>query len=207
MGKKRVRSRNDPLGEAGPASPSTGVENLRRTLKRQKKSQKSSKKTAHPSRRAGKKHAKDSDPAGSTSAILSEDHDASAAVDMSIIHGLSNPGTDNKLARQFPYRQLNAGFLEIRVLTLLPGPKGSPVICEIEHVRADRIPNEPGKGYSALSYTWGSPDETGVLHLQGIAIHVRQNLLQVGGIHLLACDVTCPLSAFYHDADFFSHRR
>ncbi|PMD37790.1 HET-domain-containing protein, partial [Hyaloscypha variabilis F] len=97
---------------------------------------------------------------------------------MSIVHGLSNPLTKSKTAREFPYRQLNAGFLEIRVLTLLPGPKEAPVVCEVEHIRADRISKDAEEGYSALSYTWGSPDETGVLYLQGVAIQVRQNLLQ-----------------------------
>jgi hypothetical protein len=76
--------------------------------------------------------------------------------------------------------------LEIRVLTLLPGQKEAPVVCEVDHTRADRISKGSEDGYSALSYTLGSPDETGVLYLQGLAIQVRQNLLQVSQIILIS---------------------
>jgi hypothetical protein len=207
MGKKRVRNEDDCSGEARAASSSTGFENPRRTLKRQKQSPKSSQSTSHLSRRTGKNKAKNSDSAGSASASPNVEHDVFPAVDMSIIHGLSNPGVNSKAAREFPYRQLNAGFLEIRVLTLMPGPKGSPIICEIEHVRADRISNEPEKGHSALSYAWGSPDDTESLYLQGLAVQVRQNLLQVSGIILYIYHLTSLLLVFHKDTDSLSHRR
>jgi hypothetical protein len=126
---------------------------------------------------------------------------------MSIIHGLSNPGVNSNAAHEFPYRQLDAGFLEIRVLALLSGPKGSPIICEIEHVRADRISNEPEKGYNALSYTWDSPDDTELLYLEELTIQARQSLLQVSGTILFIYHLTNFLLVFHNDTDSLSHRR
>ena len=68
MGKKRVRNEDDCSGEARAASSSTGFENPRRTLKRQKRSPKSSKSTFRLSQRTCKNQAKNSDSAGSASA-------------------------------------------------------------------------------------------------------------------------------------------
>ncbi|KAE9364162.1 HET-domain-containing protein [Stipitochalara longipes BDJ] len=184
MGKKRARSREDLYDEAGIVLSSTDSEKPLRNPKKQKASPQISRSTTGHSQTGGKKQTRKSKTAGSDSGepdgarLPDEEPEASQAVDMSIIHGLSNPGTTIKTARKFPYRQLNAGFLEIRVLTLMPGLKAEPIVCEVEHVRADRISNNSEEGYSALSYTWGSPDATGVLHLQGVPIQVRQNLLQ-----------------------------
>jgi hypothetical protein len=178
MGKKRARTREELLGEA-VASSSTGSENTPKNFKKQKVSPEKSGSIINHSQPVVKKQTRKSEPAENGSVGLGKQVDASQAVDMSIIHGLSNPLTKSKTAREFPYRPLNAGFLEIRVLTLLPAPKEAPVVCEVEHIRADRISKDAEEGYSALSYTWGSPNKTGVLYLQGVAIQVRQNLLQV----------------------------
>jgi len=74
---------------------------------------------------------------------------------------------------------LNAGLLEIRVVTLMPGLKSAPIVCQIDHVVADRTSDDYEKDYNALSYTWGSPDATRKISLQGITVQVRENLWQV----------------------------
>lgn len=111
--------------------------------------------------------------------------DPTPTVNMSVIHGTSDtlPKTVNALP-EFPYRRLNPGFMEIRVVTLMPGPKDAPIVCQIDHVRADRTSDDVEKEYNALSYTWGSPDATRKLILQGISVQVRENLWQVSRAYL-----------------------
>ena len=103
-----------------------------------------------------------------------------AAINLSVIHGPANTTQEHTEPRpEFPYRRLNAGFFEIRVVILEAGPKSAPIHCRIEHVRADRLSNDSSEAYNALSYTWGSPDVTKTISLDGITVQVRENLCQV----------------------------
>jgi hypothetical protein len=98
---------------------------------------------------------------------------------MSVIHGPSDISLKHRPIPEFPYRRLNAGLLEIRVVTLMPGLKSAPIVCQIDHVVADRTSDDYEKDYNALSYTWGSPDMTRKISLQRIIVQVRENLWQV----------------------------
>lgn len=104
----------------------------------------------------------------------------STMVDVSVIHGPADIAIEQSSEPQneFPYWPLNAGFFEIRVVTLKPGPKSTPIECRIDHVRADRISND-SEAYNAISYTWGSPNITRTICLDGITVQVRENLWQV----------------------------
>jgi hypothetical protein len=104
----------------------------------------------------------------------------SSLVDMSVIHG---PGQAPNLASQslhkFPYRPLDTVSREIRIVTLNPGQISATIDCQIDHINADAASKHHDRGYDALSYTWGSPEVTKTIRLQGITVQVRENLWQV----------------------------
>jgi hypothetical protein len=190
MGKKRTRGRELLFGEAGIASSSAGVDRPPKNLKKQKLFSKRSKKVIYhsPTSRAGViKQARTSKTDGSDSPDAGTEPSAPpAAVNMSIIRRVSATSyIEDRSTLEFPYRRLNAGFLEIRVLTLLPGSRSASIVCHIDNLRADHISNDSEENYNALSYTWGSPDATRVLHLQGVVIKVRENLWQVDQVFSL----------------------
>jgi hypothetical protein len=119
-----------------------------------------------------------------------EEQDPSPTIDMSVIHGPSDTSHNHsKPISEFPYRRLNAGLLEIRVVTLMPGLKSAPIVCQIDHVVADRTSDDYEKGYNALSYTWGSHDTTRKISLQGIIVQVRENLWQADHFRIVQISV------------------
>ena len=60
---------------------------------------------------------------------------------------------------------------EIRILTLHPGNAPDPIVCSLETaVLADR------PVYEALSYTWGDPDITETICVDGLQVAVTVNL-------------------------------
>jgi hypothetical protein len=63
----------------------------------------------------------------------------------------------------------------IRLLELLPGPKGSPLVCNIFQVRKAAEPE-----YEALSYAWGDPVFSHPVQEKssGKVLHVTTNLQQ-----------------------------
>lgn len=97
------------------------------------------------------------------------------SVNMSIARGASDAGPSREASPTFPYKPLNNGKLEIRVVILKPGDKSFPIECSLQHVAT-------GKGsrhsYKALSYTWGSPEFQKTIMLDGIQVQVRENLWQ-----------------------------
>ena len=97
-------------------------------------------------------------------------------VNLSIVHGPRELETHPKGSDfAFPYQPLNPQKSEIRVITLHPGTQSSPIECSLHH-----IPNasKSRASYKALSYTWGAPEPTRILSLDGIQIEVRENLWQ-----------------------------
>lgn len=74
------------------------------------------------------------------------------------------------------YKHVKLAYADsIRLLELLPGPKGSPLACNIFEVRKHDNPE-----YEALSYAWGEPVFSHVVQevSSGTEIHVTKNLEQ-----------------------------
>ena len=83
--------------------------------------------------------------------------------------------------RPFQYSEFNYLSNEIRLLTLHPGNFNDPITCQLEHVHLDSA-NE----YTALSYTWGSLLNPGLIiindyytlsvtaNLKDALLHMRQ---------------------------------
>ncbi|KAK2595337.1 hypothetical protein QQS21_006937 [Conoideocrella luteorostrata] len=73
------------------------------------------------------------------------------------------------------YRPLSNADAEIRLLTILPGPSSagnaSPVRCTLERVSLHDAPT-----YTALSYTWGAPNETRPVVVNGHRFNATTNL-------------------------------
>ena len=106
-----------------------------------------------------------------------------STINLSVIHGPASTAQEHSNPQpEFPYRRLNAGFFEIRIVILQAGPDSSPINCQIEHVRADRLSNDSDEAYNALSYTWGLPDVTKTICLDDITVQVRENLWQVSHV-------------------------
>jgi hypothetical protein len=61
---------------------------------------------------------------------------------------------------------------EIRLVRLLPGPRGSPIECEMVHSNLDLEP-EP---WECLSYMWGDPSNPELININGSVVQIRQNL-------------------------------
>jgi hypothetical protein len=97
-------------------------------------------------------------------------------VNMSIVHGPRDLAKDPEdTAFTFPYQPLDASKSEIRIINLKPGTASSPLQCALQHVPTA---NKSRASYKALSYTWGAPEPTKILLLDGIQIQVRENLWQ-----------------------------
>lgn len=111
-------------------------------------------------------------------------------VNMSVMHGPGNPATRPEIAPfTFPYQPLDVDKSEIRVITLKPGTGSSSIECVLEHVATT---TKSRASYKALSYTWGAPEPTRILSLDGIQIQVRENLWQAL-CHLRQRDVSIRL--------------
>ncbi|KAF3004579.1 hypothetical protein E8E14_005478 [Neopestalotiopsis sp. 37M] len=63
----------------------------------------------------------------------------------------------------------------IRLLKILPGRAGRPVVCKLEVTDLSSLDVPP---YEALSYVWGSPDMNEQIEINGHKINVSQVLLQ-----------------------------
>lgn len=97
-------------------------------------------------------------------------------VNMSVVHGPRELGKNPEdTAFTFPYQPLDASKSEIRIINLKPGTASSPLECTLEHVSNA---NKSRASYKALSYTWGCPEPTKILSLDGIQTRVRENLWQ-----------------------------
>ena len=73
----------------------------------------------------------------------------------------------------YVYSPLRASSEEIRLLTLLPGPFGTMVQCELYTTNLDK--HSP-PCYEALSYAWGSEEDPVAIHLGDGSLSVTQNL-------------------------------
>jgi hypothetical protein len=70
---------------------------------------------------------------------------------------------------RYQYTALLPGHLEIRLLRLLPNTPGTDLEVEIFHAPLSSHPV-----YEALSYVWGCPDSTQVIHVQEPARELDQ---------------------------------
>ena len=61
----------------------------------------------------------------------------------------------------------------IRLLVLHPGAEDSSILC---HLEPATFGSELGPRYEALSYTWGDPDSTLPIYINGNVLRVRKNL-------------------------------
>jgi hypothetical protein len=59
---------------------------------------------------------------------------------------------------------------------LLPGTTGKPILSQLRPAPFGGGPSISIGNYEALSYTWGSPDVTYRILVNGISFHIRQNL-------------------------------
>lgn len=80
-------------------------------------------------------------------------------------------GQDSKLVEKDGYTPL-VRPLEIRVLILHPGKKGSPIECTLEH----RCLGSNKAHFDALSYVWGNPAVTGEITCNNRRRNVGKNL-------------------------------
>jgi len=60
---------------------------------------------------------------------------------------------------------------EIRILTLHAGDAWDPIVCNLRVAVLDQKPV-----YEALSYTWGDPDVTDTIRVDGVEVDVTVNL-------------------------------
>ena len=74
-------------------------------------------------------------------------------------------------SQSYDYRPLDLTKQQIRLITLKPGPAGSPVQCDLETFDMDSQ-----TVYITLSYTWGPPSPTASILIDGKHFEVRQNL-------------------------------
>lgn len=96
-------------------------------------------------------------------------------VNMSVVHGMGSAAPQKDSMPLFPYRPLDASELEIRVVTLKPGSLSMPIECDLEHISTKQ---GSCPSYKALSYTWGAPEHSKTISLQGTTVSVRENLWQ-----------------------------
>jgi len=81
--------------------------------------------------------------------------------------------------RRYPYQTLQETSSEIRLLTLTPDLDSPPtynsqtyISCSLTHASLDQeLPP-----YFALSYTWGNPENTALISVDGVLIPITQNL-------------------------------
>jgi hypothetical protein len=69
------------------------------------------------------------------------------------------------------YRPLSTTPLEIRIVTLKPGPWAAEIKCEFNHAFIEELPV-----YEALSYTWGNLNDVRSISLGGFPWNVTANL-------------------------------
>lgn len=74
-------------------------------------------------------------------------------------------------AAPFKHAPLDSATREIRLLTLLPGEPGSPLVGNLKTVSLNDRPQ-----YEALSYTWGSSDVKYDMTIDGLGFSVGHNL-------------------------------
>lgn len=73
--------------------------------------------------------------------------------------------------KSFRYSSLKSTG-DIRLMMLLPGPRGTPIHCRLVHAAFDANPE-----YQALSYTWGDPNNgMDTIYVNGRIIQVVRNL-------------------------------
>jgi hypothetical protein len=102
---------------------------------------------------------------------------ASPVANLSIIHGPSDASLSSFPAvGQFPYQPLDTSKLEIRVITLYPGSRTTPINCSLTHITTNSKSTKPI--YKALSYTWGTAEGPKTIALDGMQVQVRENLWQ-----------------------------
>jgi hypothetical protein len=71
----------------------------------------------------------------------------------------------------YHYKPLHRERRTIRLLSILPGSRGSPVICQLTHAYLNS-----GTRYEALSYTWASKEPARRIQLDGRPFPVSGNL-------------------------------
>jgi hypothetical protein len=80
-----------------------------------------------------------------------------------------HPKRSNILGRI--YNPLNLSSNEIRLLTLFPGDSTADINCQLsQHSLEDRL------DYEALSYTWGSTEESLTIYVNGFSFQITRNL-------------------------------
>jgi hypothetical protein len=101
----------------------------------------------------------------------------SRAANLSIIHGPGDASLSNfPVEGQFPYQPLDTSKLEIRVITLHPGIRTTPIYCSLTHIATNSKSTKPI--YKALSYTWGTAEAPKTIALDGMQVQIRENLWQ-----------------------------
>jgi hypothetical protein len=73
----------------------------------------------------------------------------------------------------YPYRPLDSSSHEIRILQWVPSQDGNnnKVDCKLVHISLDEDPD-----YDALSYTWGAPQPSRMIVVDGVEVSVGPNL-------------------------------
>ena len=85
--------------------------------------------------------------------------------------GYEPQGTSKK--HSYLYSPLQASSEEIRLLTLLPGPFGTAIQCELHTTNLNK--DSPPR-YEALSYAWGSEEDPVIIYIEKGTLPVTQNL-------------------------------
>jgi hypothetical protein len=85
----------------------------------------------------------------------------------------SHKSSDLSKRRPYVYSPLQASSKKIRLLTLLPGPFGTDIHCQLH--KTDLHRNSPPL-YEALSYAWGSEEDLVVIQIGKGTLSVRKNL-------------------------------
>jgi hypothetical protein len=85
----------------------------------------------------------------------------------------SHKSSDPSKRRPYVYPPLQASSKKIRLLTLLPGPFGTDIHCQLH--KTDLHRNSPPL-YEALSYAWGSEEDLVVIQIGKGTLSVRKNL-------------------------------
>lgn len=81
----------------------------------------------------------------------------------------------------YTYKPLDGPFDAIRLLLLQPAPfRTSPIQCQVIETswRQEVARDSVGKGYSALSYTWGDTSQKSRIEIDGRYFYVTKNLEQ-----------------------------
>ncbi|KAK4957052.1 hypothetical protein LTR10_005009 [Elasticomyces elasticus] len=76
--------------------------------------------------------------------------------------------------QEYQYQELNESDSSIRLLTILPGPQGSPIELRLREARLDEQKGQ----YDAISYVWGPANNTHDVYVDGRTLQVRDNIYQ-----------------------------